>query len=221
MNNTITPYYFLAPGNPVIAKYRKVFESFNEPQNHTMVLNACRKMVEAKDVVMVQQIVLALQHYPHLIHKFLFCLEFTFTVVEDGDEYISEQHWKNRPAYYQWFRKCMELPFMLFFIHDEDARFYSLIGDVLASKDVRHVQNGKAGYERFKLSDEQMQLLQDRLFHSCLALLVFCQGSGFNPGIYVQGILASFDAVFTYEDVLSEYAKDVLKGSFRVSTAFE
>jgi hypothetical protein len=216
MKNTIAPFYFLTPGDPSISNFRNVFASFNNPATHTLALDADIRMVEAKDVAMVQQIILALQHYPHLIHKFLFCLKFTFTNLEEDNYRIPETIWKKDPIYYEWFQKMAEIPFMLYFIHDEDARLYSLMGDIIATGKVK-AEETKSGKPAFTFTPDQLDLLHNRLFHACLSLLVFCHGSGFDPGIYVRGIIASFDEPFTYEDVLCEYAKDVLKGSFRTS----
>lgn len=217
MNSTTSPLYFLAPGNPVIDNYRTTFLQFDELESQTLSLNIHHSMIKQQDTSIVQQLVMSLQHYPELIHKLLFSLEFTFTEKEGSDLHLARRIWKLDSDYYQWFYNLQSHPFMLFFIHNEDERYYALMGDIIAAGEISVNQKPVKQSPVLTLNPEQEKLLQERLFHACLSLLVFCHGSGFNPVIYVQGLIASFDATFTYEDVLCEYANDVLKGSFRIS----
>lgn len=213
--NTTAPLYFLSPGNPVIAGYRNTFEPFNDFTKHALELDIHSKLIEEQDTVMVQQLILALQHYPQLIHKLLFSLDFSFTQAEGSKLFIAKRIWKQDPDYYLWLHKLMEVPFILFFINDEELRYYAMLGDIIVNDPAMMRQQGVGKVLEIVLTNEHAQLLEERLFNACLSLLIFCHGSGFNPEIYILGILASFKARFTYEDVLCEYAEDVMKGKFR------
>jgi hypothetical protein len=217
MKNPTEPLYFLESDDPVIERYRNVFESYKTPEHHTLALQLNRQIVKKQDIEMVQKVVMALQHYPDLISKFLFCLKFSFTESEDSSRYIHETNWKKDPIYYQWFHKLTDMPFMLFFLHDEEVRLYALMGDIMAEENITPGEKHKNGNFTSLFSTSQWEVMQERLFCASLSLLVYCQNSGFNPEIYVQGILASFDAVFTYEDVMCEYAKDILTGTYSIA----
>ncbi len=153
-----------------------------------------------------------------MIHKSLFSLELSFSAEEGSTLHIAKRIWKLEPAYYAWFNRLLDYPFMLFFLHDAEDRYYALLGDLLATGELVMDEVPQDGLTSLPLTPAQLQAIEEKLFRCCLSLLFYCHGSGFNPEIFVQGILASFEASFTFEDVLCEYAKDVLKGSFRVLT---
>jgi hypothetical protein len=209
MKTNIEPLYFLEPADPAIERYRNIFETYTTPEHQTLALELNEEIVRNKDVDMIQKVVMALQHYPHLIHKFLFCLKFSFTMSKDSGTYVQETDWKKDPLYHQWFRKLAEIPFMLFFLQDHEVRLYALMGDIITEGNIQIDELVDRNLASM-FTPQQLQVMQDRMFNACLSLLVYCQHSGFNPEIYAQGTLASFDAVFTFDDVVSEYTKDVL-----------
>ena len=58
------------------------------------------------------------------------------------------------------------------------------------------------------------------LFRSML--LIYCHNTGFDPQLYIEGILAEFNLGFTYEQVKEEYQKKIDEGyDFRAFTADE
>ena len=207
-------FYLLEPHNPVLDQYRDLFTQLRNQDTHTLdlVLPFCD--VQAGKVGTVQQLLMALQHHPHLIGKMLFSVNLNFTETENSNEYIPETQWKTQPAYYTWFQKLVEVPFILFFIADEDARFYALAADILLQEEVDAVTDKSDGRTCVTFTREQTAKLEERLFEACCSLLLYCSGSGFNPRIYIEGVMALLNASFKYDDVENGYNKLVDKGAF-------
>jgi hypothetical protein len=63
-----------------------------------------------------------------------------------------------------------------------------------------------------EFTNEQMQLIADRLFHSAWSLLMYCHATGFNPDTYIDALLADYDMPFTVADVRKQYDEDLEKG---------
>lgn len=215
-NSTATPNYFLAPGSPVIANYNSTFQRLNDLDKHTLELDIHREMVTAGDATLVLQSIMALQHYPRLIHKLVFLLEFNFVTDQGSKLYTAKRIWKQDPDYLLWFRNLMQMPFIIFFMNDDEMRYCALMGDVVAANPEYMQQLQTKGFASINLTSEEANMLEERLFQACLSMLIFCHGSGFNPEIYVLGVLSFFNVKFTYEDILCEYAEDVIRGTFRL-----
>ncbi len=217
MSNKETPFYVVPASEPFLRDYDELFLRFAAEDMHTLVLNVHKEMVSDGEVAGLQQIIMALQHQPHLIEKMLFCLDIRFTEIEDSELYLPPTYWKGDVAYYRWFRDLAASPVMLFFINDEDARFYALAGDLLADNELELKPDTK-GKKMVGISGEQLEEVMNRLFTSCWWLLAFCHGSGFDPKPYIESVLADLDLPLTYEEVYEIYKEDAKKGiNFRTS----
>jgi len=216
MNNQPKPFYLVPANEPFLKKYDPLFLRFAEPEMHTLNLDVFTKLVEAGDVAGMQQIIIALQHQPHLIEKMIFALNLKFTEIEDSKLYVPAEIWKVDPLYLQWFRRLADSPVMMFFLHDEDARFYTLAGDILAENQLETKEGDLNGTQMVALEGEHLEMVMERLFNSCWWMLIYCHGSGFNPEPYIQGLLADLDLPLTFDEVYEAYQKDIEKGlSFR------
>ncbi|MEK6615430.1 MAG: hypothetical protein AABZ32_04865, partial [Bacteroidota bacterium] len=124
------PIYFMEQGNPAIAQWKQAFEMFSRKDAHTFTLIVPPDVVEeGKNVRMIQEMIVALQHYPHLIDKFIFAVELKFQQIADSELYYQKDDWKTDSKYYRWFCKMGTFPLVLFFLDDKDARLYTLAGD--------------------------------------------------------------------------------------------
>ena len=205
------PVYLAPASEPFIKEFDELFSRFSEKDMHTLVVTVHTDMVYSGDVAMLQQIIMALQHQPHLIEKLLFCLDIKFTLIEDSGIHIPESYWKREPAYYRWFHKLAASPIILFFLNDEDARFYLLAGDMLADN-LLYLEPDKKGKGMACLEGDELEEVLDRLFASCWMMLVYCHGSGFNPEPYIQSLLADLGLPLTFEQVYQKYTADIKKG---------
>lgn len=193
--------YLLEPTDPAIEKNSDLFLHLHREDAPTLDIDVPVSDVEAGNVAGIQHLLMAMQHYPQLIGKMLFSFNFRFTEVLNSQLYIPEMHWKTDPMYYKWFQKLIAIPFILFFIADEDARFYALAADILEEGEVDVVTDSRDGRVCITCTIEQTRLIEERLFNACCSLVLYCSGSGFNPKIYIEGVMALLNASFTYNDV--------------------
>lgn len=206
------PFYIVPADEPFLKNYDALFTRFAEPEMHTLTLEVYTRMVETGEVAGVQQLIMALQHQPHLIEKMIFALDLKFTEVEDSQLYIPDEIWKVDTSYLYWFCTLANSPVMMFFLHDEDERFYTLAGDILAKNELEVKESDFKGKQMVGLEGEHLNTVMQRLFNSCWWMLIYCHGSGFNPEPYIQGLLADLDLPLTYEEVFEAYQNDIEKG---------
>jgi hypothetical protein len=45
-------------------------------------------------------------------------------------------------------------------------------------------------------------------------MLIYCYGSGFDPKVYIEAMLADIDLPLTYEEVSEAFIKDLENGQF-------
>jgi hypothetical protein len=207
------PIYLVAETSPLIEEYANVVDMFTADESlHTLVIHVPPDAVSGKDVDMITELVCALQHAPHLIERFVFALEFKFLQVENSELYFDDMYWKTDSAYHRWFQKVGEGYANIFFIHDRDARFYALAGDLLADGkgDIRHDEGDKASYIGF--GGKELNLLCDRLFTACWMFHLYCHASGFDPKHMIEGLIAEFDLPIFYKHIRDKYKKDIKAG---------
>jgi hypothetical protein len=210
--------FLVKPGDPVIEKYRETFENTAEKPDNNLVLTVGPDVVRDLDLGMMHELLLALQHYPGVIEQLVFGIDFNFLMMEDLDIKLNEMEWKTQPAYYRWFNKMGESPAAIFFIKDSDARFYSLAGDMMADGKIKsRKEPGNNKYISLIPDEGQLKIIFDRFYHGCWFFLMYCHGSGFDPKIYIEALIAEYDMPFSYKDVKEKYKEDVEKGiEFRV-----
>jgi hypothetical protein len=114
--------YMMPVGDPRIEANRELFEMMAQQENHTLHMQVCVEDVEEGRCGITQELMMSLQHYPHLIEKMIFSFEFDFIEDEKTEIIIPIETWKNEPVFYHWFQRMMATPFVLFFIADEDAQ---------------------------------------------------------------------------------------------------
>ncbi|MEO8111043.1 MAG: hypothetical protein ABI594_13455 [Ginsengibacter sp.] len=218
MSQNEKPVYLAPASEPFIRDFDETFNRFAAADMHTLTVTVDTYSVYEGDIAMLQELIMALQHQPHLIEKLLFCLEIKFTLIENSGIHIPAASWKTEKAYYRWFHKLSASPMMIFFLNDEDARFYLLAGDMLAD-DLLEVATGERGKGMAALEGEELVEVLHRLFAACWMMLIYCHGSGFNPEPYIQSLLADLGLPLTYEQVYAKYLEDIEKGiSFRATS---
>jgi hypothetical protein len=202
---SLQPIYMIQRGDARLNEYRPVFDQLDDNEIHTLNIEVSPIDVEECATGGVQEMLMCLQHYPHLVSKMLFSVNFKFREGDNDENVIADEVWKNDPKYYKWFQEMMGTPFVLFFIADEDARFYALAADILEAGDVELEFDQEDGRTCVTFTREQTTKLEARLLKASCALLMFCHGSGFNPKIYIEGVMALMNASFKYDDVMEAY----------------
>ncbi len=198
-------YVYLLPQNhPTVLEYADFWKPAYDPSVHTLTLQVLASDVQAGNCGGVHEIIIALQHQPQLIEKLLFSIGFEF-VDDVTDEKIPEEAWKADPIYYEWFFKLMSIPSIHFFIADEDARAYSLLADLINNENAEVIPDVNGGRSQIGFAAKEGNIILRRLFKSCVHLLVYCHNCDFNPQIYIEGVMALYDAPFSYQEVLDAY----------------
>jgi hypothetical protein len=208
--------YMLPIGDPHIEANREVFEMMALPENNTLRMQVSVEDVETGHVGSIQVLLMSLQHYPHLIEKMLFSLEFDCIEDEKTEMVLPPDVWKMEPVFYTWFHRLMNTPFAIFFIADEDARFYALYGDMLASGEIVVEVDEPSGKTYIVPNEAQAKIIGERVVGACLNMLHFCHYSGFDPRIYIEAMMASNDLEFSYEALLEDYEHFVNNAHFRI-----
>jgi hypothetical protein len=207
-----TPLYIAPRTDSSIKQYDHLFTSFELENKDTLILEMSEDLVENGSVSAIMDLLQALQHKPHLIEKMLFSFQINF--VEKGTRIsFPESYWKSERQYYRWFHKLSKAPLAMFFLEDDDSRFYTLIGDLLAD-DKLEVRDDGEKKQLVMFTGEYLETVVQRLFDACWWLLIFCHGTGFNPQIYIESLLADIGLPLTYEQVHEAFIEDLEKGHF-------
>lgn len=207
-----TPLYIAPPNDSLITKYDDLFTSFELEKKDTLILEMPEDLVEKGSVSAITDLLKALQHKPHMIEKMLFSFKMNFVEKGTGMS-LPESYWKCNVEYYRWFRKLAQAPLAMFFLEDDDCRFYTLAGDLLADGKLE-VKDEDERKQLVLFTGESLQTVMERLFDACWWMLIFCHGSGFNPKIYIEATLADLDLPLTYEEVQEGFLKDLESGQF-------
>jgi hypothetical protein len=212
MPNRETPFYIAPPHDSSVKQYDDLLTSFELENKDTLILEMPEDLVEKGSVSAITDLLKALQHKPHMIEKMLFSFKINFT--EKGTGLIfPESYWKSDVKYYKWFHKLAQAPLAMFFLEDDDCRFFTLAGDLLAAGKLELHDDG----ERKQLvvfAGEPLRTVMKRLFDACWWMLIYCHGSGFNPKAYIEAMLADIDFPLTYEEVHEAFIKDLENGQF-------
>lgn len=213
MSSANTPLYFIPATDPAIAYWKPLFEQFARADTHTLSFSINPETVDTLDVARIQQLTFALQHYPAILEKFVFAIEFQFREIADSQLYYQEPHWKSEPKYYQWFFTMASQPHLLFFIQDHDARFYFLIGDWLSSGKVTGKDTG-GKLQPVSLNAEQVQQMAQRVFNCCRMFNLYCHGTGVDAQPYIESLIAeyNFDESNMYQMLGEQYEEDIKNG---------
>jgi hypothetical protein len=206
-----TPLYIAPPTDALIKQYDHLFTSFELENKDTLILEISEELVEKGSVSAIIDLLKALQHKPHMIEKMLFSFKINF-VEKDTRIAFPESYWKSERQYYRWFHKLSQAPLAMFFLEDDDCRFYTLAGDLLADDKLKAKHDGDRK-QLVTFSGDLLKILMHRLFDACRWMLIFCHGSGFNPQIYIEAMLADLGLPLTYEEVQEAFIKDLESGN--------
>lgn len=199
------PKYFIPAGDKKIEEFKVNYSLLASNENHTLHLTVSDELVEDGDIGMPTELILSLQHFPKLIHKMIFAIDFKFES-EYGNE-ITAAEWKGRDRYIKYISSLKTLPFSIFFFQDQDVRGYILFGDMLLNKEAVPTTDGMVQFE-----GEAINKITNRMFHTCWTFMLYCYNTGFDPEDYILALLADFDLPITYEQVKEKFEADIKAG---------
>jgi len=211
--NTIPdqPNFLLPPDHPSIRKWQPWLQDFIYTQKEYVQLTLTPTEVRIGSVGAIQEMLLALQHFPNLIEKFIFSVDIQFQKTDHNPECYEGHQWKDEKAMGWYFKLAAAFPAVIYFIPDNDARFFTLMGDLILQRRIITYPDLSKGKAELKLSPSQMDLLAARLFNASCVMGLFCYGSGCDIGKYVNALIADYHVQFTYDQVKTAYMERIKK----------
>ena len=200
----IKPLYMIEPGDQRIIDFRKSYGLMASSDRNKLFFSVPDEAVLSGDVSFIQQIVMALQHYPKMIDKWILSIDTQFLSPEGIP--LQEDDWKGHEKYVRWFNRFLIMPCAIFFLEDRDARAYVLMGDLVSDNKIPTDGRGVA------LEGEMLEEVANRLFNACVFLMLYSHNTVFDPQYCIEAILADFDLPITYEQVKQEYEDYIKKG---------
>ncbi|MCG3168104.1 MAG: hypothetical protein POELPBGB_03904 [Bacteroidia bacterium] len=209
-NPALKPIYLIEPGDKLINEFRIGYGLLASPTKHTFTITIPKDVINTGDVLMLQQIIMQMQHFPKLIEKWTFAIR--LEIIDFDTRPLDEEEWKGVPAVMRWFRRLSTLPWVIFFLEDRDARGYAIMGDLLADNKLPVVGDKKQGADKIEISGEMLEEICNRLLTACSAFKLYCHNTGYDPRAPIEALLAEFDLPVTYELVQQEYEELIRKG---------
>ena len=208
------PVYLVAETSSLILEYQDEIEQLvSTPNLHTLVVTIATDHVTQPDCGYLNELICVFQHSPKLIKQLVYAISFKFLEVPNSELYIKEEDWKSDPDYWLWFRQLgIESPVAPFFVHDHEARFLCLAGDLLAEGRCKAepLKNPEKCWIRFE--GEELKLIANRLFEACFLYHIYCHGLGFDPRYTIELLITDLGIPISYKQVREEYKKKIKQG---------
>jgi hypothetical protein len=208
------PVYLVSETSPLIPQYENVIEQLNNTADlHTLMVTIATEQVTDKECGYLNELICVFQHTPKLIKQLVFAISFKFLEVPDSELYIKEEDWKNDPDYWLWFRELgIQSPVAPFFIHDHEARFLCIAGDLLAEGrcKTKPVNNPEKCWISFE--GEELKLVANRLFEASFLYHMYCHGLGFDPRDTIEWLITDLGIPISYKQIRDEYKKKIKQG---------
>lgn len=199
------PLYLMDPKDSMVQNFVASYGLMADRANTSLVIGISPDVVQEKQVFMVQEIVLALQHFPRMLEKLLYSIDFAFKTEYGSD--MEAEDWKGQEMYVRWFHGFSTMPAVYFFLADHDARSYFLMGDMLYDGKVQ-----LEGEHRVRVEGEALDELANRVFHIGHFFMLFCHNTGFDPTPPIQRLLDEMQLPITIEAIREEYEDSIAKG---------
>ncbi len=214
------PRYFIVPTDEIIADNYDFITQLAAFGIHNVSISVPVEAVNMLDTTFIVELVLSLQHFPKLLDRCMFSFEIKFTEIEGSEIFLTDDQWKGMAPPMQWFHKMSEVPFIIFFLQDPDARAYFLMGDLFSNAEIKpeEEQDNEQG-QLFKLEGEMLQTVVERLFNSCVMFMLYCHNTGFDAQPFVEILLAEHDMGIPFEAIEKEYMEHIKNNHrFKIST---
>jgi hypothetical protein len=199
------PLYLIDPNDKRVSSFVANYGLMADKANKFLVLNVPLDVVQEGQVMMIQEIVMVMQHYPKMLEKMLYSLSLQFTteygsVLEDND-------WKGVEQYVRWIHGFYTLPAVYFFLADHDARSYFLMGDLVFDGKVKIDSDNLV-----KVEGEALDTLANRVFIIGYFFMLYCHNTGFDPTPHIQRLLDEMRLPITIESIRKEFEDSIAKG---------
>jgi hypothetical protein len=207
--------YFMPKTDPLfenlMKRHKPLFEKCKANNLKKLSLSVAPEVIEKKQTVMINEILLMAEHNREWIELILFTIYFKIQQIKDSKLYYGVEDYVTNKEIGIWLRKLGEsLPFTLFFLGEWEARFATIAGDIIINKKPELIT--EEGRGMFNISKEDQNQINKRLGQACTLFMHYCHGTGFDPKQAIEAMLAEFNAVFDYAKVEEVFKKELKKG---------
>lgn len=208
------PFYLIPSDHPLLEEYKPSIDRYMSgilSEGTTMHLVVPPDVVEAGVVSTVQEMFQVLQHYPELLEGLIFNISIKFQI-PGTDEYYEDYDWLDA-THIAWLYKLMNTcSIIVLFVQDPMQQLLGLMGDlILQDQSIMERITAQENTE-YKLTAEQMSILDQRLFEACRYILVYLYGSGIDPKKYILEMLDAYKIKFPYHVLLEVHQDDIKNG---------
>ncbi len=220
-----TPIYLRRKSAPEVRQHRDVLQMVAQQKSGLLMGGVTPEVVRENIMASIQDLVMATQHYPEALEALIFGLDIGFQYTAEDPTPMPEYDWRGHAPVARWIHQISSrLPILLFFLADNDLRFYALAGDLLADEAIPFSDAPEEevpfpvpkGHRAFTFPPPVAEELAERLYIASYLMHIFCHGTGVDPEPYIHALLAEY--YFTglnYEDIRERYENSIRNGSFR------
>lgn len=204
-NNKLLLRHIIAGDHPVVDYWKSIFASLESNPQSRLKITVRPSDITRKAPALIQQLLLALQHSPHIIDQLIKGIRIDFAKEEIGNEYYSIEEW-GKPIFGKWFLHLAKLfPGTVYFFSEPLARHLSLVGNSLFYN-IELIQQ-PAGRENIANSyaEGAQQVISKRLFTASCFFGEFCYCCGKNPDEHIKLMIEEYNPAFTLQDVRDAY----------------
>ena len=204
-------------GDPKIAEWKPTFDMIEPKANLPITINVEPDVVDSGEIAFLQDMINVLQHFPHHIANFIFGMDIKFREILGSELNVPDEQWKSESKYQRWIHRLNHTPFMIFFLSDYEARFYSLIGDLIADNKVKYII--KDGVPYIEVGGEEPDLMTQRAYDASWYFYIYCHNTGFDPQPAIESLIAEFKLPITFEEV-KQHAEDAIKKGVKIGVKY-
>jgi hypothetical protein len=205
------PIYMIPESDIRIVQWKEAFEMFADKNKKAISFNVEPDVVDSGGVYTPIEMVSILQHYPRLIPKFIFAIDFKFQKIKDIDIFFPPALWKMDRKYQLWFFGLANDPLIIFFLSDFDSRFFCIAGDLLAAGKVNNTYRQRK--TKAVVVGKYLDLISHRFLTSACQFYIFCYNTGFDPEPPITLLITEFNLAITFDNVKQQAEKEIKKES--------
>ena len=205
-NNKLLSRHIIAGDHPVVDYWKSIFTSLESNPQSRLKITVRPSDIARKAPALIQQLLLALQHSPHIIDQLITGIRIDFAKEETGDEYYSIEEWE-KPIFGKWFLHLAKLfPGTVYFFSEPLARHLSLAGNSILykSKQLPQLINKENNADVLYMEGVR-QVMSKRLFTASCFFGKFCYCCGKDPDAYIQSMIEEHNPGFALQEVKDAY----------------
>ena len=205
-NDKLLSRHIIAGDHPVVDYWKSIFASLESNPQSRLKITVRPSDITRKAPALIQQLLVALQHSPHIIDQLIKGIRIDFAKEETGNNYYTIEEWE-KPIFGKWFLHLAKLfPGTVYFFSEPLARHLSLAGNsVLYNTQSIMQMTGKENKTDVLNLEGVQQVISKRLFTASCFFGKFCYCCGKNSDEHIQSMIEEYHPQFTLQEVKDAY----------------